>query len=74
LEFFKWWRLQSQSLNKFLGSMWDSFGEGTEQYYELIRLHQQIFQHIKDKKSDEAVRAMQRHFAIVLFQLLGSLY
>ncbi|MCL2137654.1 MAG: FCD domain-containing protein [Coriobacteriia bacterium] len=74
IDFFKWWRLQSKDLHKFVDNFWVSIGYGTEQHYELVELHIQIFKAIRDKKPDDAITAMQKHFSILLIQLLGIMY
>jgi DNA-binding GntR family transcriptional regulator len=72
--FFKWWLMQSDNLHRFLVNLWKSIGYQTVQYHELIILHNQIFQSIKNKNQEEAIIAMQKHFALVFFQLLGTMY
>jgi len=74
VDFFKWWRLQSEGLHKFLDKFWLWIGYGTAQYDELLEVHRKIFDSIKNKNIDSANIAMQKHFAILLFQLLGSIY
>ena len=73
-EFFKWWRLQSADLNNFLVKFWESIGYNTRYYHELMEIHIGIFNAIKDRDEEAAVNAMQDHFAILLFQLLGTTY
>lgn len=73
-KFFEWWRNNSKGLNLFVDNFWKSIGYGTETHRGLIRIHNQIFQAIKDKNKDNAIIAMQDHFAILLFQLLGTMY
>jgi DNA-binding GntR family transcriptional regulator len=73
-EFFKWWHIQSESLENFLVNFWNSIGYKTKQYEKLIELHQQIFMAIRNRNAEDALSAMQKHFALVLFQILGTLY
>jgi len=73
-KFFDWWRLQSEALPEILANFWRVIGRGTEKYDELMELHQMIFEAIRDKKPEDALDAMERHFAILLMYLLGGAY
>ena len=73
-EFFIWWRLQSKLLSVFLGNFWKAVGSETKTFSELKALHNQIFLSIKDRDKYSAIAAMQKHFALLLFVLLGSMY
>jgi DNA-binding GntR family transcriptional regulator len=74
VDFFKWWLGQSSSMNKVLLNFWENIGFGTARHMELIKIHNQIFQSIKNKEPEKGVAAMQKHFSILLFQLLGTMY
>lgn len=73
-EFFIWWHINSQSLHLFLVNLWKTIGYKSEQYEELVANHDLIFTSIKEKNHSKALTAMQQHFALVLFQLLGTMY
>jgi len=74
VEFFKWWRMQSKELNNFLSKFWESIGYETKHYYDLMDIHKKILEAIKNRNEEQAIEAMQDHFAILLFQLLGTTY
>lgn len=74
VEFFTWWRLQSPHLNTFLNKFWESMGHGTKHHQSLMDIHMRIFEAIKNRDEEAAVDAMQEHFAVLLFQLLGTTY
>lgn len=74
VDFFKWWRMQSKELNNFLGNFWESTGYDTLHYHDLMGVHRNIFEAIRNRDEEAAIGAMQDHFAILLFQLLGTTY
>jgi len=73
-EFFKWWRLQSEELCNFLGKFWETVGYGTTHYHDLMEIHRRIFVAVRNRDEEAAINAMQDHFAVLLFQLLGTTY
>ena len=73
-DFFDWYLKQSKGLSAFITMFWKSIGYNTEPFHKLIEIHQQIFQAIKDKNIENALAAMEKHFAFLLFQLLGNIY
>ncbi|WP_034448963.1 FCD domain-containing protein [Butyrivibrio sp. AE2032] len=73
-EFFDWFRLQSKDLSTFLSGFWKAIGYGTDYYHELLIIHKEIFNAVKEKNKDKAVEMMERHFSILLFQLLGTMF
>jgi len=73
-DFFSWWRLKSKELSNFFNKFWDSIGYGTKHYQDLMDIHKKIFYAIKNRDEEAAVNATQEHFAILLFQLLGTTY
>jgi len=73
-KFFDWWRLQSEALPDILANFWRVVGYRTEKYDELMELHKKIFEAIRDRRPDDALDAMERHFASLLLYLLGGAY
>ena len=73
-EFFDWFRLQSKDLSTFLSGFWNAIGYGTQYYHELLVIHREIYNAIQEKNKDKAVEMMERHFSILLFQLLGTMF
>ena len=73
-EFFNWFRLQSKDLSAFLSGFWNAIGFGTQYYRELLVIHREIFNSILEKNKEKAVEMMERHFSILLFQLLGTMF
>jgi len=73
-EFYKWWREQSGDLGKFLGKFWETVGVGSNGHRTLMDVHMKIFEAVKNHKEEAAVEAMQDHFSILLYQLLGTTY
>ena len=73
-DFFKWFRLQSKDLSHFLNGFWNAIGYKTDYYYELLNIHREIYNAVSRKDTDNALEMMERHFAILLFQLLGTMF
>ena len=73
-DFFEWFRLQSKELARFLSGFWGTIGYQTKYYYELMEIHRAIFEAIRDRDRDRAVEMMERHFSILLLQLLGTVF
>ena len=74
VEFFKWWRAQSKALNTYMNNFWKSVGYQTMRYEVIIDIHHAILNAIKEKNPDEAVLQMEKHFAFVIVELIGSLF
>jgi len=68
------WKLQKKNLHNFLKQFWKSIRHGTSHYQELLEIHYKLFQSIKNRDADAAVATMQEHFAVLLFQLLRTVY
>ena len=73
-EFYDWYKVNSDALQVFLNNFWNCIGIGTQYHHELIEIHKTIFEAIKEKDEAKAIDATQKHFAILLFQLLGMMY
>ena len=73
-DFFKWFRLQSKDLAHFLSGFWNAIGYQTDYYWELLKIHREIYNAVNQKDTDKALEMMERHFAILLFQLLGTMF
>ena len=74
MDFYTWWHLEAKDMQGFIESMWKSIGYKTDDYKRLVDQHENIFQAIKDKNSSAAREAMEKHFSIVLFHLVGVMY
>lgn len=72
--FFEWWRLQTYTLKGYLVHFWRAIGFETPAYRELMEIHKQIVAAIKERDKEKVIAYMERHFSILLFQLLGTLY
>lgn len=70
-QFYNWYQLQAQSLNNFLGGFWSYIGYKTENYERLMEIHSNIYHAIESQDVDLAVKSIQEHFSILLFQLLS---
>lgn len=73
-DFFNWWTLQSKDLQSYLKNFWNCIGYKTTSYYQLISIHRQILNAIIKKDESEIINEMEKHFSILLFQLLGTVY
>jgi DNA-binding GntR family transcriptional regulator len=72
--FFKWWREQSKQLGTYMNNYWKSVGYQTARYKVIIDIHKKIFEAIKEKNTEQAIRQMEKHFSFVVVELVGSLY
>ncbi len=73
-EFFKWYKLNSESLQGFLNNFWHAVGLGTSYHKELLDIHENIFKYIIEDKEELAIDTMQKHFSILLLKLLGMMF
>ncbi len=74
MEFFKWWRGQSKTLNTYMTNFWKSVGYHTTRYQIIIDIHARILEAIKENDEAAALDWMEKHFAFVVIELMGSLY
>lgn len=72
-DFFEWWLERSQRLSGFIGKIWESI-DGTEQFTELLEIHNCIFEALKDKDTDKAMINIQKHFAFLFFNIFNKYY
>ena len=73
-EFFTWFRLQSKKLSTFLSGFWKAIGFQTRYYYELLSVHKEIYHAVEIRDCALAVRMMEKHFSILLLQLLSTMF
>ena len=73
-DFFVWFRLQSKDLSNFLSGFWNAIGYKTDYYWELMEIHREIYNAIESQNEEKAIEMMERHFSILLFQLLGTMF
>lgn len=73
-DFFNWWTLQSKDLQEYLKNFWNYIGYQTKFYYQLMDIHKNILEAIINRNKNEVIKEMEKHFSILLFQLLGTVY
>ncbi len=73
-DFFEWYQLQSKSLRAFLKGFWSYIGYQTDYYYDLMEIHTNIYKAIEQQDEALALDAMQKHFSILLLELLGATF
>jgi DNA-binding GntR family transcriptional regulator len=73
-EFFEWYQLNSESLQVFLGNFWNVVGIGTDEHKELLDIHENIYKYIKAKDEKNALDSVQKHFSVLLLNLLFMMF
>jgi DNA-binding GntR family transcriptional regulator len=73
-EFYEWYQMNSKELLGFLKGFWTYIGYHTPYYYELMEIHTNIYNAIEECDKELAVETMQKHFSILLLQLLGATF
>ena len=69
--FYKWYQLQAKTINTFLSGFWSYIGYKTAYYEKLMEIHSNICLAIEKQDVQLALRSIQEHFSILLFQLLS---
>lgn len=70
-KFYEWYHLQAKTLSKFLKGFWSYIGYKTDYYEKLMDIHTNIYLAIERQDNKLALRSIQEHFSILLFQLLS---